>query len=624
MLLSSIAYPQNKVNRIFDDSTLKISEISTNSIHSDFGPTVIHDMLYFTTFNDKLNKKTNDVLNKKEFYHLYKSKIDKQGNTIGTREPLKEFITHFNDGPVAWCEKTGELFTTQNYIDRSVLKKPFSDEIIRLKIIIFKQINGSWQHVSDFPYFNTSYSVGHPAITESGDTLIFSSDMPGGYGETDLYYSVRRNGKWDVPINMGPNINTSGKEQFPYLTDRHFDGSFLIFSSTGRSGNGGLDLYYTRFPSDFKEIGHFDDPINTKYDDFAMTIPTDAEFGYLTSNRPGTGDDDIYKFTFKRIVKPKERFRELYVFNKDSLRPISGVKIISCDKKVYMSDALGKISSLPCNNRDCEVCASSIGYSDMTKILLSCNNENAKDTIWMDILKNQKIVLHNIYYDFDKWDILPESSVEIDKLAAFMKANPELSVQLSSYTDDRGSDQYNLKLSQLRANAMVDYIISKGIDQSKSTGTGFGKTNLINKCPVGKPCTPEQHRENRRTEIFIPNYLKGESVKQDKGDYSNGKPDHSNGYSSFKEHGFNLEKSPIIDIDRTNSMKFYLILGSFPEITSASKFTLQLKSEGLEAIILNKTKPVRVGIGYEYLSQAKNALEIFKTKYKTCWIFERK
>lgn len=647
IFFSSVAYAQSKDNRIFNDSIIKISEISTNSIHSDFGPSVIKDTLFFTTFNDSLIRQTDKKLRNREFYDLYKAKIDKEGNTTSSREPLKEFITQFNDGPVSWCEKTGELFVTQNYLDESA-KPKLHNEINRLRIMIAKKINGHWQQVEDFPYNNPAYSVGHPAITESGDTLIFSSDKPGGFGQTDLYYSVRKNGKWEIPVNLGSHINTSGKEEFAFLTDQHLNGRFLIFASTGRFGNGGLDLYYTRFPSENSKIGHFESPINTPSDDFAMTIPHDADYGYLTSNRPGTGSDDIYKFTFKRIIKPRENSRELYVFDKNSLRPIPGVRIISCDKQMYLTDDKGKAASLPPNGSDCEVIAGTFGYPEKSKVLrpITPNIKGiTRDTIWMEIIRDQKIVLKNIYYDYDKWEILPESAKELDKVVSFMKENPENFVLLSSHTDDRGTELYNLKLSQLRAQSAVDYIVSKGIDQSMITGTGFGKTQLINKCPDNQPCTPEQHRQNRRTEIFIPGHLKGEHVKQDKGDYSNGKPDHSIGYSSFKEHGFDLEKETDLGnkgtetvvkrtdsaikgtdsgIKEANPKKYYLILASFPEKSDALKFTNQLKSEGLKAIILNESNPVRVGIGYDLFSQAKKALEIFKSKYKGCWIYQSK
>ena len=550
---SSVAFSQNKDSRLFNDSILQISQIGINSIHSDFGPFVIQDTIYFTTFNDKLKEKSDWTLRNKEFYDLYMAPIDSIGDIMGKREPVEEFVTQFNDGPVSYCPKTGELFVTQNYNDQSVKAKPFHIEVNRLRIIIAKRINGKWKHVSEFPYNNPAYSVGHPAVTESGDTLVFSSDRPGGFGETDLYLSVRQDGKWGIPVNLGPKINTSGKEEFAFLTDHHFNGQFLIFSSKGRFGNGGFDLYYTKFPSEYNEIGHFDSPINTKYDDFAMTIPPGAEFGYLTSNRPGKGDDDIYKFTFKRIKRPViealPKCRFLYVFDQSSRRPIPGVKIVSCDSLYYITDTNGKVPCMPCITNKCEVKASTFGYPDKTKILMECKMNNSgivSDTIWMDILVNQKIALKNIYYDFDKWDILPESATELDRLVKLMKENPGMKVELGSHTDDRGTETYNLRLSQMRAKSAVNYIVSRGIEISRIKGTGYGKTQLIHKGIGGAKCTPEQNRENRRTEIFIPGFVRGESVRQQTGDYSDGKPYASKDYSSTKAHESLSEPSPTV------------------------------------------------------------------------------
>ena len=654
IICSSFAYSQSKDLGMFDYSTVKISEIRTNSIHSDFGPAIVEDSLYFTTFNDKLSDKSDIDLKRKEFYDLYKVVVDKQGNPKSNRIPLKEFITRFNDGPVAWCANTKELFVTQNYNDQTDNLKPFQLLTNRLRITIFKRVNGGWNKDTDFPYNDPKYSVGHPAVTESGDTLIFSSDNPGGYGETDLYYSIRKDGKWEAPVNLGPKINTAEKEEFGFITDDHFGGSYLIFASKRKGGLGGFDLYYTRFPSDYSEIGHFGSPINTKYDDFAMTIPTDAEYGYLTSNRPGTGDDDIYKFTFKRFLKPVEKLREVYVFDKTSNHPIPGAKIIFCDKKSYLTDGAGKVAPLPCIETDCTVNAIAFGYTDKSKTLLTCAKNSiglTRDTIWMNIIVNQKITLRNIYYDFDNWDILPDAAKELDLLVSLMKENPGMKVELGSHTDDRGTEPYNMRLSQLRAKSAVDYIVSKGIEPSRIKGTGYGKTRLIHKAAIGKKCTPEENRENRRTEIFIPGFLRGEEVKQQTGDYSNGKPNASKDYSSFKEHGSilenapktgnlpNIEKSSIVKktttepivgktskvekaatIPSAGAIRYYLVLGSFQNEQKALKFVRQLKSEGYDAELFSNTAPFRVGIGYSRFSQTKEKLEMLKSKFKGVWI----
>jgi len=532
ILYSSAVFPQSKDNLMFDISTLKISEITTNSTHSDFGPALVRDSLYFTSFNDKLFEKSDEKLKKKEHYDLYKASVDNNGNVIGKRDPIAEFVTRYNDGPVSWCSKTGELFVTQNYADQSVKLKPFEKKINRLRIMIAKQVNGKWEQVVDFPYNNAEYSVGHPAITESGDTLVFSSDKPGGSGETDLYYSVRKNGKWEKPVNLGSQINTNGKEEFPFITGSSYSGRFLIFASTGHNSRGGFDLFFKSLNDSKDEVLQFPDPINSANDDFAMNLPENVEFGYMTSNRPGTGSDDIYKLTFDKYLK---YLQEIFVFDAKTMKPISKAHVDFCQKDGGETDVEGKVSLLFEKNSVCKVTASALGYKDNSKLIKigkPFQGSVLKDTIYLEMIVNEKIVLRNIYYDFDKWNILPESANELDRLVSLMKENPEMKVELSAHTDERGSEKYNLKLSQLRAQAAVDYMILKGVDKMRITGKGYGESQLINKCKGA--CTPAQHRENRRTEIFIPGFLKGEPVKQEKGDYSDGKPDHSRGNSAQK------------------------------------------------------------------------------------------
>lgn len=505
ILFTSAAYPQSKDHRLFNNSTLKISGISINSIHSDFGPSVIHDTLYFTTFNDKLFGKSDKALKNKAFYDLYKAGIDKQGIINSEREPLDEFVTRYNDGPVAWCEKTGELFVTQNYADQSAKLKPFQKEINRLKIIIAKQINGKWEHIADFPYNNIEYSVGHPAMTDSGDTLLFASDMPGGYGATDLYMSVRKDGNWTTPVNLGNSVNTNGKDEFPFVTGNSYAERFLIFASTGHKSMGGFDLFFKRLNDTKDQVSQFSEPINSVNDDFAMSLPENVEFGYMTSNRPGTGSDDIYKLTFDKFIS---YLQEIFVFDAKTLKPISRSHVDFCKQESAETDAEGKVSFLFEKNSVCNVTASAIGYTDNSKLInigKPIQGSVLRDTIFLEMIVNEKIVLRNIYYDFDKWDILPEAAKELDRLVLLMTENPEMKVELSAHTDERGTNDYNLKLSQLRAQAAVDYVISKGVNKIRISGKGYGKSQLINKCNMD--CTPAQHRENRRTEIYIPGLL---------------------------------------------------------------------------------------------------------------------
>jgi len=613
---------QSTKSGLFDLSTVKMSEILSNTIRSDFGPAVIGDSIYFSSFRDEVIEKSDKELKAKEFYDLYKAAIDIYGNVVSARQPLEEFITRFHDGPVSWCAKTGELFVTQsNFVNPSVKYQPFRNEEIKLRIVVAKKVKGVWTVIEDFPFNNAAYSVGQPAINVSGDSLVFASDMPGGFGETDLYLSIRKNGKWGNPVNLGSDINTSGKDEFPFITGNSFPQRFLVFASTGHNSKGGFDLFFKKLNDAKDEVTQFPEPINSTYDDFAMTLPEKVEFGYLTSNRPGTGNDDIYKMTFDKDIDYEQ---EIVVVNGKTRKPIPGAMVNFCGRKTSMTGADGKTSFLFKKNTVCNTTVSALGYKENV-IVISIGIPKPgivlKDTIPLDMIVNEKIVLKNIYYDFDRWDILPESAIELDRLVSFTKENPTMKVELSSHTDARGSQQYNLKLSQLRAKAAVDYIVSKGIDNSKVKGTGYGESQLINKSIAGQILTPAQHRENRRTELFIPGFLSSEPVKQVIGDYSNGKSDHTRSYSSYKQNG-SIFATNANGATGGSGVKFCLIMGSFKDTINANKFVQQLKADGFEATVLNDSEPVRVGNKYTSYSQALKALDSLKSKSYIGWIIQ--
>ena len=506
---------------LFDQSSVKMSEIKSNTLRSDFGAAVIGDSLYFTSFRDEMVKKTDKKVIEMEFYDLYRVGIDDSGNVISKRQALDEFITRFHDGPVSWCANTGELFITQsNYVDPLVVFKPFRNENVKLRIVVARKLNNTWSVVEEFPYNNPRYSIGHPAINESGDTLFFSSDMPGGFGATDIYYSVRKNNRWGEPVNVGSQINTSEKEEFPFITGNGYWGRYLVFASTGHNSKGGFDLFYTKLNDPKPEISQFQEPINGTFDDFSMNLPDKVEYGYMTSNRPGTGNDDIYKLTFNKYI---DYLLEIWVIDAKTLKPIPGALVNFCNKFSNKTAAEGMVSLRFMRNSVCDVSASAFGYHDnhkLVKIGTPPQGTVLRDSIFLDLIVNEKIVLRNIYYDFDKWDILPESEIELDLLIGLMKENSGMKVELGSHTDERGTDQYNIKLSQKRAQSAVDYIVSKGIDQSRIKAIGYGESQLIYKSSATHKCTPTEHRENRRTEIFIPGFIRGEPVKQVKGDFS--------------------------------------------------------------------------------------------------------
>ncbi|MEI6899674.1 MAG: OmpA family protein [Bacteroidota bacterium] len=603
VLVTLTVFSQPRGKDIFDPKTVKVLNLPVNTTHSDFGPALIGDSLLFTSFRDELQNKTDKNLQKKEFYDLFCSQIDKQGNIAGKRNMIKELITRYHCGPVSWCPGTGELFITQsNYSEPGAVYKPFRKNYFNLRIIIARQEQGVWKTVESFQYNNPKYSVGHPAVSSAGDTLIFSSNKPGGYGETDLYMSIRINGQWSEPLNLGDRINTSGKDEFPYLTK---DG-YLIFASSGRQGMGGLDLYYTKLKDPKSEIVHFESPINSNNDDFSMILPPDLEYGYLTSDRSGgIGGDDIYKFTFNRF---KENLLNLLVMDTKSRRPVPGAEVAFDDKMNLKTGNEGEISRKIGSDMTYNANVKAFGYYDGTKTIKTGNLKNGimlRDTIWMNMIVKKSVVLRNIYYDYDKWDILPESVEELDKLSAFMIENPEVKVELSSHTDSRGTILYNQKLSERRAKSALDYILSKGIDADRITSKGYGETMSLNKCVDKIICTPQEFRLNRRTEFYIPEFGKSKSVDQEgKGDFSTGSASQSKAIGTATE--------------KTN--KHFVILGSYTDLQNAGKIMNQLKDDGYQAEIISDTKLFKVGIGFRNMKSAETELIKLKIKYPKAWI----
>lgn len=404
-----------------------------------------------------------------------------------TKEKKKKSIPVDSD-PTSWSDKE----TEEQYVNR-------------MEIYTAKLVNDKWEEISPFKYNNSDiYSVGHPAISPDGNILYFASNMPGGYGSSDLYYCKRLpDGTWDKPMNCGNLINTEGKEAFPVVDPS----GKLYFSSDGHSGMGGLDIFEAIGSADTWSVPvNLKSPINSSKDDFSPYFINSGLSGYLSSNRDGgKGGDDIYYFS-KALVIVGKTYEKLY---DNSLVAMKDVDIIinNIDKNEFsnmLSDKNGVfIEQANCNNTY-ELTASRKGYFMQSKIIeTECNTGH--DTIYVELIleqmiENKSYVINNIYYDFDKWYIRSDAVKELNKLVTVLKNNPEIDIELGSHTDSRGTEIYNKKLSQKRAEAAVEYIISQGIDADRITAKGYGESKPAIDC---KFCTEEEHQINRRTEFTV-------------------------------------------------------------------------------------------------------------------------
>lgn len=282
---------------LFDLCEFDIRHVGFNTKASDFGPSFVGDSLWFSAYDDQQIKKIEKGRTDDVYYSIFETPVDSKGiTTYEPRVKVTRFNSGFHEGPVSYCNHTGELFVTlSNPFDADVEENGVvvKKQKIRLRIVIYSRFNGRWVLKEEFPFNNKVYSVGHPSVSSTGDTLFFTSDDPAlSQGGTDIFMSIRKNGKWGEPMKLGENINTKGTEMFPF-----YDPSgMLIFASNGRhGGKGGLDLYCSDLtPNGFAPAIPLD-MFNTKYDDFGLIIHPSGESGYFVSNRPGQdGDDDIY------------------------------------------------------------------------------------------------------------------------------------------------------------------------------------------------------------------------------------------------------------------------------------------------------------------------------------------
>jgi outer membrane protein OmpA-like peptidoglycan-associated protein len=502
-----------------------------NSEGADFSPVKIQDGLLFAS--DRLmvdNKKQTERSNwsGNGYIQLYLAKATSD-STYAAPVPLPSSVnTAYHNGPATFLEKEQTLYFTRTQVVKRRAGHTNPDPTSWFKgsdnrthtnrhgIYTAVRKGEKWEKVQPFIYNNTDeFSIGHPAITPDGQVLYFASDMPGGLGETDIYYSERQpDGTWGKPVNAGNVINTSGRESFVSVGE---DGS-LYFSSDGHLGMGGLDIFKTvGAHKAWTKAQNLQYPLNTSQDDFGILTDSTGTKGMLSSGRLGqNGFDDI--FTFEKynvpctlIGKAIERFAIAGTSRKKE-EPVEEVLLQLIEEgkstplEVY-SDKAGNFMFPVKAGINYTIRGSKPKYLTQTLNLTpDCryNTDSVKvEMIFNRTTPNKPIVLENIFYDFDKANIRPDAARELDKLVQTLKDNPGIRIELSSHTDSRHSHSYNEELSQRRAQAAVDYIVSRGIDINRLKAKGYGETQLINKCKDGYPCSEVQHQENRRTEFKI-------------------------------------------------------------------------------------------------------------------------
>ena len=547
-----------------------VKNLNLNSKYQDFDLVKYLDstVIFSSTRRQKSIKQPKWSGNNQPYLELYSAKINKDGSFTSIEKFSKTINTKFHDADITFSKDLKTIyFSRSNYFNKKYVKDTLGRNLIQL-YKARKGKNGKWFE-KEMPFNSKDYQTGHPTLNDDQTKLYFISDMPGGYGKTEIYVvDVYLDGTYSTPKNLGSKINTKGREMFPEI----WKNDYLYFSSDGYiDGQGGLDIFSVKLNEGKPEEDAYNlpRPINSYSDDFSISFNKDKNSGFLSSNRPGgKGDDDIYSFQFSceqyikgityQDVRSLDSIKAMEFYYHDNMKRIrdsingtptksvvsldnnkiiemdtesavdsifnssEGIKILS-NTKVLLSDISGqKIDSTISNEKgeyfftiNCldslKLIAKKINYT--TEIFHANSTAQNADTIFVDFrLKEKDILMRGnqhilnidpFYFDFDRADVSTQSVIGVLTIVDILRKYPSLHIEINSHTDSRGTDEYNIKLSNLRSAVMKQWIVARGIDEARITANGYGESKLMNDCADGVKCKEEEHAKNRRSEFLI-------------------------------------------------------------------------------------------------------------------------
>jgi len=557
-----------------DTSMYSISFLSLNSEKADFNPIIHPDGIVFTSARERaIRKSTYDNTSYLNLYMLAK-------NDSIVKE-VKFLETNRHDG-TAYYDSVNQVWYYSKNFDYEKGAK-----LTKAGIFIYDE---KTKIELPFEYNSNEYFTAQPYLSQDGKTLWFASDMAGGYGKADIWFSLNENGNWSVPTNAGELVNTPENEMFPFFQD-----DVIYFSSKGHAGLGGLDIFSVDFQNqkatNLKNMGA---NLNSNVDDFAFILDSTRKAGYFSSNRLNYVDniyavtihqldfvfvgelvadvnaditkvpvivrkngeviDTLYaasngKFEFKGDKNSDYVFEinneefapiaENYstvgktksdtthktfdlsskyvdvattVFDEITKKPLANTEVEFVNKATgeitkARTDENGQIQTKLLRNQDYEIKSTHDGYhNNVTALSTRTREKEMKADVSMKVIELAKyleIDNNSMTFDFDKWNLSNSFKKELDKIAEYLKENPNVKIELNSHTDSRGSQTYNLILSERRTKSCLKYLVAIGVDSDRLIGKWFGETQLINNCKDEVPCSNEQHKENRRTEFVV-------------------------------------------------------------------------------------------------------------------------
>lgn len=500
---------------------LDIKNLNINTSFSEFGTAEVDGGIVFASSRGKGKKYG---WNAQSYLDLYFTEKNEKGHYSEVTKLSSEINTKYHESSVAFTQDEKQMYFTRN----NYFKNKYSEDDTgtnRLQLYrATRDGEGEWSNIRSVHFNSKGYSVAHPTVNLDGTRLYFASDMPGTRGESDIYVvNINEDGSLGTPKNLGPSINTEAQESFPFVNTN----GDLYYSTKGFPGLGGYDVFVSR-KLDIKiksgtshsyVVSNLGKPINSKADDFAYYENVITKKGFFSSNRSGgKGDDDIYSFSILEcnqvvsgIVKDRNTHEDL----------LESVVLLYDDKgnelkRVVVDEKAAFRFELECG-KEYLVRGKKTGYipdekrftipkiKQTLELVLFLDKEKQEIQPCDDLAKVLDIPVIN--FDFDKYNIRYDASVQLQKVLAVLNKYPTMAIDIRSHTDCRGSMAYNAILSENRAQATRQYLIDKGVKPERLTAKGYGESHLLNQCgcePTNDSnCSEAEHQLNRRSEFII-------------------------------------------------------------------------------------------------------------------------
>lgn len=447
------------------DEPITIKNVDAiNSTAADLSPILYKDGIVFASTRKTSGHGKIYAWTGGHYLDLYYAKKGVNETSFTGVEPFggKHINKKFHDGPATFSPKFDTMYLSrvERYLTTNE-KRTLSIE--KIKIFESTMKDGKWSKAKSLSLNCDTYSISNPFLSQDGSRLFFVSDMAGGYGETDIYYSDLRGGVWGTPQNMGPNVNTFNREKYPRLDSA---GNFY-FSSDGYQGYGGTDICVAiKNGNTWQKANTLKYPFNTSADDNGIVFTKYGKAGYFSSNRSTSGstEDDIYSFNFANDkLNPNLMVSDYVIGYRPEKKPVIEEQVVEA--------APTKTTTAP-----------------------------AIIPVPVKVLPPDKV---SIYFDFDKYEIRSDAVTHLNTIKEYMLKNPEATLELGGHCDSHGTSQYNIVLSILRNEAVTQYLYKNGVEKKRISATGYGYSKLVNNCIKGVICSKPEEQLNRRVEMDL-------------------------------------------------------------------------------------------------------------------------